>query len=68
MEVVVHGRGNLEMAIRAFRKKAQKDGTVKEARLRQAAEKPSERKKRRRDESVSRRKKLEEANMFLNRL
>jgi len=57
MEVIVHGRSNLEMAIRAFRKKAQKDGMVKEARRRKAFEKPSEKIKRRRDESVSRRKK-----------
>jgi small subunit ribosomal protein S21 len=57
MEVIVHGRSNLEMAIRAFRKKAQKDGMVKEARRRKAFEKPSEKIKRRKDESVSRRKK-----------
>ncbi len=57
MDVTVHGRSNLEMAIRAFRKKTQKEGLVKEARRRKAYEKPSEKIKRRRDESVSRRKK-----------
>ncbi len=63
MEVSVHGRSNLEMAIRAFRKKTQKDGLVKEARRRKAYEKPSERIKRRRDESVSRRKKARRGEM-----
>ncbi len=57
MEVVVHGRSSLEMAIRTFKKKTQRDGLVKEARRRKAYEKPSERIKRRRDESVARRKK-----------
>lgn len=57
MEVTVHGKSNLEMAIRTFRKKAQREGLVKEARRRKAHEKPSERRKRRADESVARRKK-----------
>lgn len=57
MEVTVHGKSNLEMAIRSFRKKTQREGLVKEARRRKAHEKPSERRKRRADESVARRKK-----------
>jgi small subunit ribosomal protein S21 len=66
MEVVVHGRSNMEMAIRTFKKKAQKDGVVKEARRRKAFEKPSERIKRRRDESVSRRKKARRGEIVYN--
>ncbi len=57
MDVTVHGKGNLEMAIRAFRKKAQKEGVVKEARRRKAYEKPSEKVKRRREENIARKKK-----------
>lgn len=57
MDVTVHGRGNVEMAIRAFRKKTQKEGLVKEARRRKAHEKPSEAKKRRAEENIARRKK-----------
>ena len=36
MDVVVQGRSNIEMAIRTFRKKAQREGLVKEARRRKA--------------------------------
>ncbi len=57
MDVTVHGRSNLELAIRAFRKKTQKEGLVKESRRRKAHEKPSEKIKRRKEESISRRKK-----------
>ncbi|MBU6140965.1 MAG: 30S ribosomal protein S21 [Proteobacteria bacterium] len=57
MEVLVHGKANLEMAIRTFRKKTQREGVVKEARRRKAHEKPSEKIKRRIDESRARRKK-----------
>ena len=57
MEVLVHGRGNVEMAIRTFRKKTQKEGLVKEARRRKAFEKPSEKVKRRREEAIARKKK-----------
>ena len=42
MEVSVHGKSNLEMAIRTFRKKSQREGVVKEAIRRKAFEKPSE--------------------------
>lgn len=66
MEVIVHGRSNMEMAIRTFKKKTQKDGVVKEARRRKAYEKPSEKIKRRRDESVSRRKKARRGEIVYN--
>ena len=57
MQVTVNGKNNLEVAIRAFRKKAQKDGLVKESRRRKAYEKPSEAKKRRIEENITRKKK-----------
>ena len=57
MDVLVHGKGSLEMAIRTFRKKTQKEGLVKEARRRKAYEKPSEEVKRRREENIARKKK-----------
>jgi len=57
MEVTVHGKSNIEMAIRTFRKKTQKEGLVKEARRRKAHEKPSEKVKRRREENIARKKK-----------
>jgi small subunit ribosomal protein S21 len=56
MEVTITGRGNLEMAIRTFRKKTQKEGIIKEARRRKAYEKPSEEKKRRFEENITRKK------------
>ena len=55
MEVAITGR-NLELAIKSFRKKTQKEGLVKEARQRKAYEKPSIKKKRKAEESVARRK------------
>lgn len=57
MEVSVHGK-NFEGAIRAFRKKTQKEGLVKDSRLRQEFEKNSDKKKRKRKESIVRRRKL----------
>ena len=56
MQVVLSGKGNLELAIRSFRKKTQKEGIIKEARRRKAYEKPSEEKKRRIEESLIRTK------------
>jgi small subunit ribosomal protein S21 len=56
MQVTITGRGNLEMAIRTFRKKTQKEGIIKEARRRKAYEKPSEEKKRRIEENITRKK------------
>ena len=52
MQVKVHSKANLEMAIRTFRKKAQKEGLIREAKLRKAYEKPSEKKLRREEESI----------------
>lgn len=56
MQVAITGK-NLEMGIKIFRKKTQKEGVIKEARLRKAYEKPSEKKKRKIEESIARRKK-----------
>jgi small subunit ribosomal protein S21 len=52
MQVLINNRGHLEMAIRSFRKKTQREGLVKEARRRKAFEKPSEEKKRKQEESL----------------
>lgn len=56
MQVTVSGR-NLELGIKSFRKKTQKEGIIKEARRRKAYEKPSEKKKRKIEEAISRKKK-----------
>ena len=64
MDVIVHGKGSLEMAIRTFRKKTQKEGLVKEARRRKAYEKPSEEVKRRREESIARKKKARKGDSY----
>jgi len=64
MDVVVLGKGNIEMAIRAFRKKTQKEGLVKEARRRKAYEKPSEEKKRRAEENIARKKKARRGEFY----
>lgn len=53
MQVTVSNKSHLEMAIRGFRKKAQKEGVVREARRRKAYEKPSEKQKRREQESLA---------------
>ncbi|MFM7702424.1 MAG: 30S ribosomal protein S21 [Alphaproteobacteria bacterium] len=57
MEVSVQGKNGLEMAIRVFRKKTQKEGLVKESSRRNEFEKPSKKIKRKQDESISRKKK-----------
>ena len=57
MEVAIQGKNGIEMAIRVFRKKTQKEGLVKESRRRNEFEKPSKKIKRKQDESVARRKK-----------
>lgn len=57
MQVLINNKSHLEMAIRTFRKKTQKEGLIKEARRRKAYEKPSEEKKRRSQESLARTKK-----------
>lgn len=56
MEVTITGR-NLELGIKSFRKKTQKEGLIKEARQRKAYEKPSIKKKRKAEESVARKRK-----------
>jgi len=56
MQVAITGK-NLEMGIKNFRKKTQKEAIVKEARLRQAAEKPSEKKNRKTKEAIARKRK-----------
>jgi len=56
MQVLVTGR-NVELGIKSFRKKTQKEGIIKEARQRKAFEKPSEKRKRKIDESIARKKK-----------
>ena len=57
MEVTIQGKNGIEMAIRVFRKKTQKEGLVKESLRRNEFEKPSKKIKRKQDESVARRKK-----------
>ena len=57
MEVSVQGKNGIEMAIRVFRKKTQKEGLVKESRRRNEFEKPSKKIKRKQDESIARKKK-----------
>jgi len=52
MEVKVHNKQNLEIAIRAFRNKTKKEGIIREARLRKNYEKPSEKRARRKEESL----------------
>lgn len=64
MQVVIAGRGNLELAIRSFRKKTQKEGIIKEARRRKAYEKPSEAKKRRAEENITRKKRSRKGEYF----
>lgn len=56
MQVAIIGR-NLELGIKSFRKKTQKEGIIKEARRRKAYEKPSEKKKRKIEEVIARKKK-----------
>ncbi len=64
MQVAITGRGNLEMAIRSFRKKTQKEGIIKEARRRKAYEKPSEALKRRIEENITRKKRSRKGEYF----
>jgi small subunit ribosomal protein S21 len=58
--VSVHVRdNNVEQALRALKKKMQREGIFREMKLRRDYEKPSERKKREKSESVRRWRKLE---------
>lgn len=51
--------GNVEQALRVLKKKMQREGLFREMKLRRDFEKPSERKKREKSESVRRWRKLE---------
>jgi small subunit ribosomal protein S21 len=50
---------NIEQALRALKKKMQREGMFREMKLRKDFEKPSERKKREKSESVRRWRKLD---------
>lgn len=51
--------GNLEKAMRIFKKKVQKAGVLKELKMRKQFEKPSEKKQRKKKEAVRRWRKLQ---------
>ncbi|MBI1326446.1 MAG: 30S ribosomal protein S21 [Alphaproteobacteria bacterium] len=51
--------GNVEQALRVLKKKMQREGLFREMKLRRDFEKPSEKKKREKSESVRRWRKLE---------
>ena len=50
---------NVDQALKALKKKLQREGVFREMKLRSAFEKPSERKARQRAEAISRSRKLE---------
>ena len=52
-------RGNLEQAMRVLKRKVQKEGIVKELKMRQYFEKPSEKKRRKKKENIANVKKLQ---------
>ena len=56
VQVVITDQNKLESGIRIFRKKTQKEGIIKECRRRVEFEKPSEKRKRKIKESISRTK------------
>ena len=51
-------KGNLEQAMRVLKRKVQKEGIVKELKMRQYYEKPSEKKRRKKKENIANVKKL----------
>ena len=57
MQVIVRDN-NVEQALRAMKKKLQREGIFREMKLRKHYEKPSEKKKRREAESVRRARKM----------
>ena len=57
VKVLVTDQNKIDMAIKTFKRKVQKEGIVKEARIRMEYEKPSEKKKRKRKENMARNKK-----------
>ena len=46
-------KGNLEQAMRVLKRKVQKEGIVKELKLKQYYEKPSEKKRRKKKENIA---------------
>ena len=58
MQVLVRDN-NVDQALRALKKKLQREGVFREMKLRKAYEKPSERKAREKSESVRRQRKVE---------
>jgi len=46
-------KGNLEQAMRVLKRKVQKEGIVKELKMRQYYEKPSEKKRRKKKENIA---------------
>lgn len=54
VEVLISDQNKVEMAIRIFKKKGQKEGIIKEARRRKEYEKPSVKKRRKLEESFAR--------------
>lgn len=52
-------KGNLEQAMRVLKRKIQKEGIVKELKMRQYYEKPSEKKRRKKKENIANVKKLQ---------
>ncbi len=60
MSITVEVRkGNLEQAMRVLKRKVQKEGIVKELKMRQYFEKPSEKKRRKKKENIANVKKLQ---------
>ena len=52
-------KGNVEQAMRVLKRKVQKEGIVKELRMRQYYEKPSAKKRRKKKENIANVKKLQ---------
>jgi small subunit ribosomal protein S21 len=57
LQVIVGDQNRLEVALKVFKKKVQREGIVREGRRRKEFEKPSEKAKRKRKESISRMRK-----------
>lgn len=58
VQVAVHGN-NIDQALKALKKKMQREGVFRQMKLRRHFEKPSEEKKRKQAESERRRRKLD---------
>ena len=57
VKVLVTDQNKIDMAIRTIKRKIQKEGLVKEAKIRMEYEKPSEKRKRKIKENIARNKK-----------